>query len=114
MACLRADLDSLVTQGQGRWTDDLRITTTQAGIKQGRGSKLSIYQDIGLDLIYLSIYLSIDLLLRRLILLVLFRGVFCCVVGLVSNFHCSLTFDFLGLLGEVLEGLGGFEGLMQS
>ena len=52
VACLRADLDGLVTQGQASWADVLRLSSPYQQPKSSRGSKLSIYQDIGLDLLY--------------------------------------------------------------
>ena len=71
MACLRDDLDVLVTQGFASWSDVMDLTRRSAQlsgtqrksyvIRQVQVAKLCIYEAIGLDLLYLSIYVSIYL-----------------------------------------------------
>ena len=68
-------------------------------------AKLSFYEDIGLDLLYLSI----DFLLRRLILSVLLCRAFSAVVGVLSNRCRGFALNVLRLLGKVLGAPRGLE-----
>ena len=70
VACLRDDLDVLVTQGLASWQNVMDLTRNSRGTHaqltrnsqqhgQGQRPRLSIYEAIGLDLLYLLTFCSV-------------------------------------------------------